>query len=92
MKYVMYWEWKDAESTGKASEVEKERRKKGETLDKKGELIGQYISLNPYKWFQIIETDDVSIITKWTIAYANLYKNLKIMPVLTREEFEEARK
>jgi len=92
MKYVMYFEWKDAESANKATEVEKERQKRGETFNQTGEMIGTYLLLDPYKWFHIIETDDISSITKWTRAYANLVKNLKILPVLTREDWEESMK
>ena len=76
----------------KALEIEKGRKERGETFDQKGEMIEQYWFLEGRKTFQIIETDDVSRINKWVWAYGSLIKNLKIAPVLTRKEWQEAMK
>ena len=90
MKYVIYGEWKGPyeETLKKALEIEKGRKERGETFDQTGEMIGQYFFLDGRKVFQIIETDDVSRIAKWTQAYGSLCKTLKVIPVLTRKETE----
>ena len=94
MKYVIYGEWKGPyeETLKKAIDIEKGRQERGETFDQKGEMIEQYWFLEGRKTFQIIETDNVSRINKWVWAYGSLIKNLKIAPVLTRKEWQEAMK
>ena len=94
MKYVIYGALKEPyeENWKKMLEIEKERQKREVTFDQTGEMIGQYMFLEGNKSFQIIETDDVSSIVKWTQAYGSLVKDLKVLPVLTRKEWQEAMK
>ena len=94
MKYVIYGELKEPyeENWKKLLEIEKGRKERGEMFDQTGRMIGQYAFLEGNKSFQIIETDDVSSIVKWTQAYGSVVKNLKVIPVLTRKEWQEAMK
>jgi hypothetical protein len=94
MKYLIYYEVKEPqdENWEKAMDIEKEREKKGETWQQKGEFIEMYSFLEGNKGIQIVETEDVSRIVKWAQVYGPTAKKLKIIPVLTRKEWIVARK
>jgi len=94
MKYVVYCEWKGpiGETMKKATEIENERKKRGETWSQTGELIEQYVFLEGMKGFFLVEIEDLSSIFKWTKAYGDLLTKVKIKPVLTRKEWEEITK
>jgi len=94
MKYVIYAEWKGPidETMKKSTEIENERKIRGETFSQTGELIEQYVFLEGMKGFFLVEIEDLSSIFKWTRAYGDLLKKVKIKPVLTRKEWEEINK
>ena len=94
LKYVIWAKYKDPveESLKKAMEIEKERQKRGESWSQTGEMIEQYMFLEGNNGFSIVDTEDVSSIFKWTKAYGTVLKKVKVLPVLTRKEWEEATK
>ena len=94
MKYVLYSELKEPyeENMKKMYEIEKGRQAKGETFSQGDEYIDQYMFLEGNKGFLMVDTDDVSKIIKWTQAYSLVAKNIKIIPVLNRKEWEETMK
>ena len=92
MKFLVYGEWREpvVENIKKALEIEEARRKKGETWQQTGEQVAQYIPLEGNKAVTVIDTENVKRILQWTQAYNSLLKELKIIPVVTIEEYEEA--
>ena len=94
LKYVIWAEYKDPleESLKKAMEIENQRKIRGESWSQTGEMIEQYMFLEGNNGFSIVDTEDVSSIFKWTKAYGTVLKKVKVLPVLTRKEWEEAMK
>ena len=94
MKYVIYSELKEPydENMKKMYKIEKERQAKGETFSQGEEYIDQYMFLGGNKGFLLVDTDDVSKVVKWTQAYSPVAKNIKVIPVLNRKEWEEISK
>jgi len=91
LKYVIWAEYKEPveENRKKAMEIEKERQTRGETWTQT-ELIDHYIFLEGNKGITIVDTEDISKIVKYSKAYGPVLKNIRVIPVLTRQEMIEA--
>ena len=89
MRYLITWEVREPveENNKKALEIENERRKKGEIWADEFVLSTHFILSEP-RGLQVVDTDE-SKLAKWIAAYYPVYK-IKISPIMSREEFEDA--
>ena len=91
MKYMITWEVREPvdENRKRTLEIENERKIKGETWTEDDYVLSTHFILSEAKGLQIVDTDD-SKLAKWIVAYSPVYR-IKILPILSREEFAKAR-
>jgi len=91
MKYMITWEVREPveENRKRVLEIENERKIKGETWTEDDYVLRTHFILSEGKGLQIVDTDD-SKLAKWIVAYSPVHR-IKILPLLSREEFEKAR-
>ena len=92
MKYLIVMELEKPyeENMRKAFEVEKERRRKGISLDD-AIVFPEHAFLSEWKWFMIVETDDPMRIAKWEADNMTLIK-YEVIPIIESGKWYEAMK
>jgi hypothetical protein len=77
------------ENMKKAFEIEKERKRKGISLE---DIIifPHHMFLTEWKWFTIVETDDPMRIAKWEVDHIGV-KKWEVIPIIESSKMFELR-
>lgn len=89
MKYLIIQELEKPyeENAKKAFEIEKERKRKGISLEDIT-IFPAHAFLTEWKWFMIVETDDPMRIAKWEVDHQGV-KKYQVIPIIESSRMME---